>query len=258
MAELDFISKYTCLQIEEILDYAYRNQYKVSLDIVAYPETTTTGAIYYRGNTPYVKISGLPSDIPVEQIKIKLFRRGVFHRGYRIEDPGVDAIDNFQSRGLIHPRHGDARVKWTGSFIPPYRLGENKDRRIILSEFIPDSPTGGMIRPYPNPHIEDNSLLDQWSYILGVYGEVSFNTQGNPIEYIYHIGKYKWQKEVTFLESNNRKCVFSKPLRGRFAMAVFYQETQISPMVTFDVSIGINSIENDLDLIETSIYINLI
>lgn len=34
MAELDFTSKYTGLQIEEILDYSYRNQYKVSLDII--------------------------------------------------------------------------------------------------------------------------------------------------------------------------------------------------------------------------------
>ena len=41
-------------------------------------------------------------------------------------------------------------------------------------------------------------------------------------------------------------------------MAVFYQETQISPMISFDVSIGINSRENDPDLVDTDIYVNLI
>lgn len=46
MAELDFISKYTGLQIEEILDYAYRNQYKVSLDIVAEPKTLLLPALF--------------------------------------------------------------------------------------------------------------------------------------------------------------------------------------------------------------------
>ena len=257
MAELDFISKYTGLQIEEILDYAYRNQYKVSLDIVAYPETTSNGAIHHIGNTPYVKISGLPSDIPVEQIKIKLFRRGVFHRGYRSEDPSNNGIHNFKSSGLIHPRHGDVIVKQFGSFIPPYRVGENKERRIILSEFIPANLTGGMIKPWPNLNIEDNSFLSEWSYIIGGYGAVSFHSDGSRIDYIYHIGKYRWSKEVTFLKGHD-KCVFSKPLRGRFAMAVFYQETQISPMISFDVSIGINSRENDWDLVNTHIHVNLI
>lgn len=257
MAELDFISKYTGLQIEEILDYAYRNQYKVSLDIVAEPKTTATGPIHYDGGTPYVKISGLPSDIPVEQIKIKLFRRGVFHRGYRREGPSGHVIENFKSSGWIHPRHGDTLVKQAGSFIPPYRAGENKERRIILSEFIPASPTGGMIKPYPHTNILDNNFLNYWSYILGGYGEVDFTPDGSQIGLIYHIGKYRWSKGVTFLKGRD-KCVFSKPLRGRFAMAVFYQETQISPMIPFDVSISINSRENDKDLVNTKISINLI
>ena len=81
--------------------------------------------------------------------------------------------------------------------------------------------------------------------------------EGSLISYTYHIGKYKWQKEVTFREGYD-KCVFSKPIRGRFAMAVFYQETQISPMISFDVSISINSRENDPDLVDTDIYVNLI
>lgn len=257
MAELDFISKYTGLQIEEILDYAYRNQYKVSLDVIAEPLTTSTGAIRHNGKTPYVKISGLPSDISVEQIKIKLFRRGVFHRGYRREESGQGVTENFKSSGWIHPRHGDVIIKQAGSFIPPYRVGENKERRIILSEFIPANLTGGMIKPWPNLNIEDNSFLNEWSFILGGYGEVSFHPDGSQIGYIYHIGKYRWSKEVTFRKGHD-KCVFSKPLRGRFAMAVFYQETQISPMISFDVSIGINSRENDKDLVNTHIHVNLI
>lgn len=48
MAELDFTSKYTGLQIEEILDYAYRNQYKVSLDIIAESSVNETGATFKR------------------------------------------------------------------------------------------------------------------------------------------------------------------------------------------------------------------
>lgn len=114
-----------------------------------------------------------------------------------------------------------------------------------------------MIKPWPNINIEDNSLSNTWSYILGGYGEVSFHPDGNSIGYIYRIGKYKWNKGVTFRKGHD-KGVFSKPLRGRFAMAVFYQETQISPMISFDVSIGINSRENDQDLVNTHIHINLI
>lgn len=256
MAELDFTSKYTGLQIEEILDYAYRNQYKVSLDIIAESSVNETGATFKNGKVPFVKISGLPQDVLVEQIKIKLFRSGVFHRGMRREVSGQKLVKNFKNRGWIHPKHGDVRIKSGGSFIPPYRVGENKDRRIILSEFIPENLTGGMIKPWPHPNIEDNSFLNEWSYILGVYGEVYLD-EGSLISYIYHIGKYKWQKGVTFREGYD-KCVFSKPLRGRFAMAVFYQETQISPMISFDVSIGINSRENDPDLVNTDIYVNLI
>lgn len=257
MAELDFISKYTGLQIEEILDYAYRNQYKVSLDVIAEPKLDGSGATERNGVTPYVKISGLPSDISVEQIKIKLYRRGVFHRGYQGEESGQPKTFNFKSSGWIHPRHGDRIANTGGSFIPPYRVGEDKQNRFILSEFIPANLTGGMIKPWPNINIEDNSFLNTWSYILGGYGEVSFHLDGNSIVYIYRIGKYKWNKDVTFRKGYD-KCVFSKLLRGRFAMAVFYQETQISPMIPFDVSIGINSREKDQDLVNTSIYINLI
>lgn len=256
MAELDFKSKYTGLQIEEILDYAYRNQYKVSLDIIAESSVNKTGATFKNGRVPFVKISGLPQDVLVEQIKIKLFRSGVFHRCIRRKESGQILVEKFENRGWIHPKHGDVRIKQAGSFIPPYRVGEDKDRRIILSEFIPENLTGGMIKPWPHQNIEDNSFLNEWSYILGVYGEV-YLAEGSLIRYVYHIGKYKWEKEVTFIKGYD-KCVFSKPLRGRFAMAVFYQETQISPMISFDVSIGINSIDNDPYLVNTNIHVNLI
>lgn len=253
----DFESKYTGLEIESILDYAHRQKYKVNLEIQGMPRTSDDGSLQYDGRTPYVVISGLPENVDLNQVKIKLFRRGVFQRNHKYTLQGtlpIEASTHYKQRGWIHPRHGSVPFKWYDNFIPPYGVGESAEYRNILSEFNPANYNGGMITPVSHPDIDSNTVSD-WAYILGAYGSILIS--GKTVKVKYGIGKRGISKTSTAHAEGNPKCALSKPYYGVFGMAVYYQETRVSPIVPFNVSVAIMFDGINPQVSRSNIYISM-
>lgn len=255
----DFQSKYEGAQIETILDESFNKLYKVNLEVVPMESKGHSGATERNGTVPCVRIYGLPKEAVASDYTLRLYRRGHFKRSVRYEFNGHDLTDNFAQRGWIHPRHLQPHVLavGTGQFIPPYPYTMDKDRREILSEFKVLDITGGQLEWLDadnNQHVANN-----WSEILGGFGGWFYNNENKQVEFTYKIGKSKWyvNRILTSTPENEKPhyCVFSRPFRNRFGLALFKGNTRISPIVPFDVSIGMNVYNNNLS--DNSAYLSI-
>lgn len=257
----DFQSKYEGAQIETILDESFNKLYKVNIEVVPMESMGESGATIRDGTVPCVKIWGLPKEAKATDYTLRLYRRGHFERGIKIKAGEDEFTENFTQRGWIHPRHFQSHTPSSqGQFIPPYPYNMNKRHREIISEFKVLSITGGQLEWQDSD--KNQYVANSWSEILGGFGTWLYDNVNKQVEFIYKIGKSTWQvsRDLTSTPENNKPhyCVFSRPFRNRFGLALFEGNTRISPIVPFDVFISLNVYNNNLSDNSANLSIGLV